>query len=675
MDKKYHSLIIVIVISLLYTSIPVGAQMYQSYNASYYYNPDIIFTNPAGIAFSHRIQGSIGTQLLWPGLSGDNLTNSYSGLIFPSDSNNTLGLRCNLFNSNLSRQGNVSFLIGRTFSNEKLSIGINTNYLFYSYNTDEFYLVDENDPLLAGKLSKNAFSLGFGFLYNPNDWLSFGGSVDHINRPDISIEQTNFRKHPIFLLGTHVSYFPIVPYLNLQIINEDVLYNGGISRQFLNQQLCLDVGMNYIKSYQKDVFTKINIDFSSFRVTYKYLYPLSDLNTISWGSHLFTFSYSKGGMRYPKRDKNKKQIIVDENPELELISKQTLRFDSPLPNELLQDSLLFINGKEVKINTYHVNKNDISIECLGSTVQLNKPGLNLLFNPENNFQKTYWEDEEESNCLKEFELPYKNSHAVIVAIDEYDRKNDPKKRGPIRGYESLDSMVVQAKKLKKTLQNIGFPLENIHTYFNEHATSTNVDKILKSFYQGGSFSKADRLLFYFGGHGDTLQDNGILITYDFDPMRPKLTSIVMEDLIGQYCRDSITHHMLIALDACYSGLTQLSPQIKENEIKKRVTLDIIKRDTKFKARNLIVAGTKNQKAAYKSGGIFTKYLIKGLRGYSDYNKDGIIQFEELGLYVRNNVSSEVYRSHKIEQNPQFIILDSYGEGRVIFRNPFPNGRL
>jgi uncharacterized caspase-like protein len=75
-------------------------------------------------------------------------------------------------------------------------------------------------------------------------------------------------------------------------------------------------------------------------------------------------------------------------------------------------------------------------------------------------------------------------------------------------------MVQRAERLKDILVLRGFPQANITTLFNAQATSNEIERVLKSYWEGGQNASVDRLLFYFGGHGVDSGGNSLLATYD-----------------------------------------------------------------------------------------------------------------------------------------------------------------
>ena len=82
---------------------------------------------------------------------------------------------------------------------------------------------------------------------------------------------------------------------------------------------------------------------------------------------------------------------------------------------------LLINGYEVEIT--EVNKESKTIRFLGGSVDPLRGGLNFITGARDEWQ--FWK---EGRKLKPFGKPYKDSHAILVAIDDYERRNDPQRR-------------------------------------------------------------------------------------------------------------------------------------------------------------------------------------------------------------------------------------------------------
>jgi Caspase domain len=318
-----------------------------------------------------------------------------------------------------------------------------------------------------------------------------------------------------------------------------------------------------------------------------------------------------------------------------------------------------VNGQEVPVQRVDPERRTVRLLGAGSVLRQGANAIGDL---------RFWLEEQRLSLLPR---PYPRSYAVLVAIDDYGRTRDPRRRGST-GFAPLESMVARAEELQKTLLRIGFPKENIVTLYEREATSERMNQELQRFWQGGDRADADRLFVYFGGHGAGTEGQGYLVTYDFDPKRPTATGFLMSDVVGRHFPNVQARHLLVALDACSSGLA--IPGMRslggtdEEKLRQFRRLTVILGDTREKARNLLVAGTQDQKALYVNGGIFTRALIDGLNGQGDLNRDGIVQFEELALQVRNQVRATAAQTGVL-QEPSSLVSDAWGHGRVLFFVP------
>lgn len=354
------------------------------------------------------------------------------------------------------------------------------------------------------------------------------------------------------------------------------------------------------------------------------------------------------------------QLRAKETSAPETIITAEIKLDT-IPIDLQKTDWIAINGKPVNADKFEVHKNKIKL--LGDEAALHK-GLNLI--EAGKRRLLFWWEEQ---TLKQFHPPYKSSYVIIAAIDDYDRSKS-KTRSP-SGYRRLDMMIEHAEELRLVLQQVGFPEENIFTFYDENATAAAIERALYNFWTGEKFTGADRLFFYFGGHGDAIGDNGYIVTYDHDQQRPTRTSILMRDLTGRHFENISAHHLMVVLDACSAGLSLpffLSNDIDHVRLREFRKLTIIRGETEMRARNVLVAGTGEQRALWENGGIFTQSLIAGLKGQADYNEDRIIQFEELALYVKNRVRGKAAETG-FNQVPSHFQANKYGHGNILFLRP------
>jgi hypothetical protein len=362
----------------------------------------------------------------------------------------------------------------------------------------------------------------------------------------------------------------------------------------------------------------------------------------------------------------------------------TIESDDPewLSLHLSKGDTVRVNETEVTILGSKVDRNVTTLE--GSFSGLIQAGINRLHKG----QKAWmlWSSGTTAS-LKKFEQPYHNSYAILVAIEDYARTRDPLHRGPT-GFQPLNGMIEQAERLRSTLVGTGFPDSNIIRLYNQHATSQTIESVLKRFWAGGMYSDADRLVFYFGGHGSAVvnpiarrpsdvphagRNTGFLVTYDYNRDQPTSTSLLMRDLTTRHFENVRADHVLVALDACHSGLA-IHGRLGEEDTPTKpndpglTLLTMIRNERESAARNVLVAGEEDQKAIADRGGVFTHALIRALEGYADGNGDGVIQFQELGTYVRNRVA-EITAGYGIRQTVGMYQLDGYGTGNIFFVRP------
>jgi len=334
-------------------------------------------------------------------------------------------------------------------------------------------------------------------------------------------------------------------------------------------------------------------------------------------------------------------------------------FENEIPKEFVNEQNLIVNGARLSISKVDIAKQVI---YLSGDNDFLKRGLNYIESKVKCL--SFWFEERK---LKKFKAPYERSYAIIAAINDYGRVRDAKGRGST-GYRNLDFMVEEAKELGNTLEKLGFPRENIFEFYDKDATSSKLNRMLDEFWLGGKYEDADRLFFYFGGHGDVRHKSGYLVTYDYDQERPTLSSILMNDLTSRHFQNFKVHHVLVALDSCSSGLALprfLTSEYDDERLKAFRTLSIIEGETEKRARNILVAGTENQKALWENGGIFTKALNAGLQGDADYNDDRVIQFDELFMFVKNHVRAKAKQTG-VDQVPNCFQYDRLGGGNVLF---------
>ena len=255
---------------------------------------------------------------------------------------------------------------------------------------------------------------------------------------------------------------------------------------------------------------------------------------------------------------------------------------------------------------------------------------------------------------------YENSYAVLIGINNY-ASDDIKDLGyAVEDAESIANLLIS---------KLGYNEENIHLLLNEDATQINIKNTL---YQiAMKAGKNDRILVFYGGHGETISlpsggEVGYLLPVDGKRENLYSSGLSMQEF-KQISEMTSAKHVLYLVDVCYGGImTVATRSLAKNDFnddEKYLT-----KITTETARQIITAGGKGDKAQERAiwgHSAFTKELLSGIEdGLADMDQDGYITSNELGIYL----SKKVYITSEENQTPVNGRYGS-GEGEFVFVNP------
>ncbi|MFL6417641.1 MAG: caspase domain-containing protein [Bryobacteraceae bacterium] len=243
---------------------------------------------------------------------------------------------------------------------------------------------------------------------------------------------------------------------------------------------------------------------------------------------------------------------------------------------------------------------------------------------------------------------YDQSWALVIGINAYRHANP------------LEVARADAESIRDALiREFKFPKRNVCTLLDKQATRT---RIMEKFLSYESLGRDDRLVFFFAGHGSTVQSSrgpiGYLVPVD-GKLHDKSSLIRWDDLTRN--ADIIpAKHILFIMDACYSGLAiQRSGSAGE----RRFVSDMLQRSS----RQVITAGKADEVVADGGGltgnnSIFTGYLLEGLAGAAA-DAEGVITGSNLMNFAYRKVATDP----RSKQTPHFGHVD--GDGDFIFSTP------
>lgn len=225
--------------------------------------------------------------------------------------------------------------------------------------------------------------------------------------------------------------------------------------------------------------------------------------------------------------------------------------------------------------------------------------------------------------------------AVVIGISQY------KAVQPLR-YADKDGLAFY----DYLTQHLGIPKEQITLLLNDQATLTSLKRTLGTELKRKAGEK-DTVIVYYAGHGapeadaSVGDDDGLekyIVPYDADPRDLYTTALPMREIETIFQR--LTPERIIFIsDSCYSGATA-GRTFATASRRAIVSENFLTRLSKGKGRVVLTASKASEVSEEREDlghGVFTYYLLEGLKGKADADKDGIVTVDEVYAYVSKKV--------------------------------------
>jgi hypothetical protein len=250
----------------------------------------------------------------------------------------------------------------------------------------------------------------------------------------------------------------------------------------------------------------------------------------------------------------------------------------------------------------------------------------------------------------------RNAWAVVVGINRYPRL--PKLKYAVNDAQEFYRLLVEKNRV---------PAENITLLLDEQATLRNLRSALGTGLKAAAGSR-DIVMIFFAGHGATERDatstdsDGLekyLLAWDTDPGDLYSSALPMREVAHIFGRIRSERLVFIA-DTCYSGASG-GRTVGIGGIRSNVSGMFLDRVVGGRGKVIITASAANEVSVEKDElqhGVFTYYLLEGLRGLADTDRDGMVTVDEIYRYV----SEKVPRATGQEQNP---VMKGSVEGSLV----------
>lgn len=234
--------------------------------------------------------------------------------------------------------------------------------------------------------------------------------------------------------------------------------------------------------------------------------------------------------------------------------------------------------------------------------------------------------------------------AVVIGVGRYASPDIPSLRYSVADAEAFAQLLIE---------RAGFKKENVLllTDKTEKKPTLRDMKWALGTFLARSAKKEDLVIIFYAGHGAPEIDprgsepDGLakyLVPSDADPNDLYATALPMDEL--QIIFDRIeAERVVVFLDACYSGAAGGRTFASKRTRALRVDDVFLDRLARSRGRAIITASRASEvslELPELGHGLFTHYLLQGLRGTADLDRDGVVTLQELYTYLEQQVTQK-----------------------------------
>jgi Caspase domain len=226
-------------------------------------------------------------------------------------------------------------------------------------------------------------------------------------------------------------------------------------------------------------------------------------------------------------------------------------------------------------------------------------------------------------------------YAVVIGISRYQDVRIP-------GLQFADKDAEAVRDFLQDPNGGGVPIANMRFLENEDATYDRIRNALFDFLTAPQ--PDDLAIVYFAGHGanDRIRpDNYYLLGYDSKASKIASTGVPMWQIQDLFNR-TLQSNAVVLVDACHSAAIE---NLGLNLTNQRWTMI-----SQGSTRRAVITASKtaefsNEDARWGGGhGVFTWFVLRGLRGEADFNHDHQVSVGELFRFVHDRVPEETQHS-------------------------------
>jgi uncharacterized caspase-like protein len=265
-------------------------------------------------------------------------------------------------------------------------------------------------------------------------------------------------------------------------------------------------------------------------------------------------------------------------------------------------------------------------------------------------------------------------HAVVCGVSEYQMVNDLR-------YGDDDATDFR----QALLASGGWSETNVKLLTNNAATKQAIRSAIREMAEAADDD--DVCIFFFSGHGTTASDlppydesdgyDEYICPSDTNPYQ--IGTLISDDELGNWMAALATPRHVVILDTCFSGgqikglatakgLGDLLSQ-KGDGFAADLTQRASVKDLDDNNRGVVITACDDDETSVETGalqnGAFTYWLLQGMTGLADKNRNGWVSAEELYAYLLTTSIAADYDQHA-------QMYDGYGKGEIDFIQADPD---
>jgi len=234
-----------------------------------------------------------------------------------------------------------------------------------------------------------------------------------------------------------------------------------------------------------------------------------------------------------------------------------------------------------------------------------------------------------------------NTFVLLIGINQYPRD-----------IPSLEYCVADTEGLAKSLKNVGVPAEHIIIMVDDakdvalRPSRANIQRQIELVTD--LVTENDQLVVAFSGHGAQIDGEAYLCPNDTD--LDNRESFLPRKWVYERLESSAARKKLFITDACRNEIVVKGAK----SVVGAKSLGDPLGDAESRGFAILASCSKNQKSYEDDSlkhGVFTYFIMRGLEGAADADKDGRVTFDELYDYVFRNTRTHVLTTRQKAQVP------------------------